>query len=131
MAITPTFPGIYIEELPSSAHTITAAPTSIAVFLGYSHPFKTLKANFGKPIELFSFTDYERWFGGFFRSSVFDGEADSFADLAQAVNQFFLNGGSDAFVVGLEAKPGGVSIQPATAKIGSVTFTAREIVDAD
>src|SRR5437016_4792839 len=28
MPITPTYPGIYIEELPSSAHTITAAPTS-------------------------------------------------------------------------------------------------------
>jgi hypothetical protein len=29
MPITPTYPGIYIEELPSSARTITAAPTSL------------------------------------------------------------------------------------------------------
>ena len=32
MAITPTYPGIYIQELPSGAHTIVAAPTSITVF---------------------------------------------------------------------------------------------------
>ncbi len=65
MPATPTYPGIYIEELPSSAHTITASPTSVAVFLGYSHPFKT--STFGKPIELFSFADYEAWFGGLLR----------------------------------------------------------------
>ena len=49
MPVQPTFPGIYIEELPSSTHTITAAPTSITVFVGYSHPFKTRQ--FGKPIQ--------------------------------------------------------------------------------
>jgi hypothetical protein len=122
MPVTPTFPGIYIEELPSSAHTITAAPTSIAVFVGYTHPFKTKQ--FEKPIELFSFTDYERNFGGFFRSSYFDAEADLFGDVAQAVNQFFLNGGSDGFVFGLQAK-----IAPGTAALGSLMFTAREITD--
>src|SRR6266403_495078 len=67
MPITPTYPGIYIEELPSSAHTITAAPTSIAVFVGYTHPFKT--RSFGQAVRLFSFTDYEREFGGFFSNS--------------------------------------------------------------
>ena len=87
MPVQTTFPGIYIEELPSSVHTITAAPTSVTVFVGYSHPFKTRQ--FDKPIELFSFADYEKWFGGFFRSTVFDGESNHFGDLAQSVNQFF------------------------------------------
>ena len=41
MPVTPTYPGVYIEELPSSTHTITAAPTSVTVFIGYTHPFKT------------------------------------------------------------------------------------------
>ena len=49
MPITPTYPGIYIEELPSSTHTITAAPTSITVFVGYTHPFKT--KNINKPVQ--------------------------------------------------------------------------------
>ena len=69
MPITPTFPGIYIEEIPSSTHTITAAPTNIAVFAGYTHPLKT--KSFGKPVRLFSFTDYEREFGGFVPPPMF------------------------------------------------------------
>ena len=41
MPITPTYPGVYIEELPSYNHSVTAAPTSVTVFIGYTHPFKT------------------------------------------------------------------------------------------
>ena len=40
MPITPTYPGIYIEELPSTSHTILAAPTWITAFVGYTHPEK-------------------------------------------------------------------------------------------
>src|SRR5207253_1088727 len=95
MPITPTYPGIYIEELPSSAHTITAAPTSVAVFIGYTHPFKTPPEHWGKAIELFSYTDYERNFGGLYTSGALH------RDVAYAVYQFFMNGGSDAYVIGL------------------------------
>ena len=28
MPVTPTYPGIYIEEILSNSHTITAAPTA-------------------------------------------------------------------------------------------------------
>lgn len=108
MPVNPTYPGIYIEELPSAARTITAAPTSITVFLGYTHPFKTRDpsksdddpnaSNFGKPIRIFNFSDYERMFGGLFHSDCIDNS------VAYAVQQFFLNGGADAYVVGLEPK---------------------------
>ena len=64
MPVTPTYPGIYIEELPSNAHTIVAAPTSITVFIGQTHPFKTRQ--FSKPVLLFGFAGYEREFGGLF-----------------------------------------------------------------
>lgn len=94
MPVTTSYPGIYLEELPSNAHTITAAPTSIAVFIGYTHPFKTRA--FDTAVELFSFSDYEREFGGLYASGVLD------ANVAYAVNQFFLNGGSFCYVVGLE-----------------------------
>lgn len=129
MPVQTTYPGIYIRELPSSTHTITAAPTSVTVFVGYTHPFKTQV--FNKPIELFSFTDYETWFGGFFRSSVFDAESVHFGDIAQAVNQFFLNGGANAYVIGLQARSGGQAIAPATATLGPLAFAARELIDAD
>ena len=127
MPVTTSYPGIYIEELPSSTHTITAAPTSVTVFVGYSHPFKT-KATPFKPVKIFSFTEYENWFGGFFRSKYYDAEADLFGDLAQAVNQFFLNGGADAFVVAL---PVSTKVSAGTAQVGPLVFTAREITDDD
>ncbi|MPW18149.1 hypothetical protein GCT13_14770 [Paraburkholderia sp. CNPSo 3157] len=89
----PTYPGIYIQELHASAHTNMAAPTSITVFIGYTHPFKTPPNNFGIPVPVFSFSDYEDQFGGFFQSSVVD------CNVARAVNDFFLNGGAHAYVV--------------------------------
>lgn len=128
MPVTTSYPGIYIEELPSAAHTITAAPTSVAVFVGYTHPFKT--ATFGKAIQIFNFTDYERWFGGLYVNSRLDNS------VAYAVNQFFLNGGSVAYVVGLQPSlwKAGSLLGPfpaATATIGTANlkFTALEPVE--
>ena len=82
MAVTTSYPGIYIQELPSSSHSITAAPTNIAVFIGYTHPLKTLPKNWGRPVEIFGFMDYQRQFGGFLRSAAFAaaGNAYAFAD---------------------------------------------------
>ena len=34
MPATLTYPGVYIEEIPSGVHTITGVATSIAAFLG-------------------------------------------------------------------------------------------------
>ena len=94
MSVTTSYPGLYIQELPSSSHAISPAPTSIAVFVGYSHPYKTL--NFGVAQQIFSFSDYETYFGGMFSSGLTD------ASLPRAVSQFFLNGGSNAYVVGIQ-----------------------------
>jgi phage tail sheath protein FI len=126
MPVTLSYPGLYIEELPSSAHTITAAPTSIAVFIGYTHPYKTLA--FGEAVRIFNFTDYERNFGGLYANDL------AHSDVAYAVQQFFLNGGSDAYVVGL--KPSVHSASPTTdfpvvtGDLVSIRFTGREPVDA-
>jgi len=129
MPITPTYPGIYIEEIPSNAHTITGAPTSITVFVGYTHPFKTNAANWGQAVEIFSFTDYERQFGGLYTSGVIE------AHVAYAVNQFFLNGGSDAYIVALQpsyydslGNSHGL-VQAASVTVGPVAFTGLEPVD--
>ena len=129
MPINPTYPGIYIEELPSNARTITAAATSITVFVGYTHPFKT--RNFRRAVRIGNYTDYEREFGGLYSS----GEVSN--HVAYAVNQFFLNGGSDAYVVGLEsfyrdgagAVVGGGTLVAPSATIGGVVFRALEPTD--
>ena len=86
-------------------HEIIPAPTNVAVFIGYTHPLKTLAGNDRKPVRIFGFADYQREFGGFVRSAAFAyafdtaGRPGAFGDLAQAINQFFLNGGSEAYVV--------------------------------
>lgn len=95
MPVTTSYPGVYIEELPSSVHTVSAAPTSVAVFVGYTHPFLTKQ--FETPVQIFSFAEYQLNFGGFFSSPW---QPDY---VGNAVNQFFQNGGSCAYVVGLKA----------------------------
>jgi phage tail sheath protein FI len=135
MPVTPTYPGIYIEEVLSNAHTITAAPTSVTVFVGYSHPFKTKPEHYGQAVQIFSFTDYEREFGGLF--SV-DWLSD---DLGQAVFEFYLNGGAVAWIVALAPS---ITVLPSTAAVlvpptlhvpgtaanTGIVFTGREPVDA-
>jgi len=112
MTVTPTYPGVYIQELPSLVHTITPAPTSIAVFVGYTHPFltKSFQTEPSEPTpatQLFSFADYQRIFGGFFSSPWLPDY------VGQAVSQFFQNGGPTCYVVGIPAQEylsGGESI---------------------
>lgn len=84
MPVTPTYPGVYIEELPSGVRTITGVATSITAFVGY-----TAEGQVDKAVRIFNFGDYERAFGGLNRDS----------EIGYAVQQFFLNGGSDAYVV--------------------------------
>lgn len=133
MPVMPTYPGIYIEEILSNSHTITAAPTSVTVFVGYTHPFKTRPQNYGSAIEIFSFTDYEREFGGLF-------DVDWLTDdVGRAVFQFFSNGGAVAWVVALQpsfhALAGGATTPLAAPSLlvgttaAGITFTGREPVD--
>jgi len=95
MSVAYSYPGIYIQELPLSTHTITPTPTSIAAFVGYTHPWKTVL--FNTAIQLFSFSDYEANFGGLYTSGLM------VSDVARAVYAFFLNGGTNCYVVGLSA----------------------------
>jgi phage tail sheath protein FI len=133
MPVTPTYPGIYIEEILSNTHTISAAPTSVTVFMGYTHPFKTKPQHYGEAVQIFSFSDYEREFGGLF-------DVDWLADdVGRAVFQFFTNGGAVAWVVPLKPQFHDLGtgptadIDPPSLTIGNATngivFTGREPVD--
>jgi phage tail sheath protein FI len=93
MTVMTSWPGVYIQELPSLVHSVQPAPTSIAVFAGYTHPFLT--QNFGVAVQLNSFADYQANFGGFFYAPW---QPDY---VGQAVYQFFNNGGPTCYVVGL------------------------------
>ena len=171
MPVTVTYPGIYIQESPSSSHTITAAPTNIAVFVGYTHPLKTSPGLLGQAQQIFGFADYQSQYGGFVRSGAFTraygvagpqaglpGNQGAFGDTAQAVNQFFLNGGATCYIVALpnqelaSLSPSLLSLAPgaahsppssppgsswtlsplasgATAPAGAIVFSATEVTD--
>src|SRR5262252_529243 len=79
-----SYPGIYIVEKPSGVRTITGVATSIAAFVGF-----TRKGVLDKAVAITSFADFERGYGGLDRDSP----------LSYAVRQFFLNGGTQAWIV--------------------------------
>ncbi len=105
MAITPTYPGVYIEELPSPVHTIVGVATSITAFVGY-----TSRGIDNRAEQILSFSDYERLFGGI----------DSFSEVSYAVQQFFANGGAEAYVVRVPH----VSAVKASVTFAGLTFSA-------
>ena len=84
MPATLTYPGVYIEEIPSGVRTITGVATSITAFIGY-----TQRGLDNRATQIFSFADFERAFG----------ELTSDSELSFAVQQFYLNGGREAWVV--------------------------------
>lgn len=81
-----SYPGVYIEEIPSGVRTITGVATSITAFIG-----RALTGPVNKPIRIQTFGDFERQFGGLWSEST----------LSYAVQQYFLNGGTDAIIVRL------------------------------
>src|SRR6186713_638591 len=86
MPVAPTFPGVYIEEIPSGVRTITGVATSITAFIG-----RALRGPVNEAITINSFGDFERIFGGLWTSS----------SLGFAVRDFYFNGGQQAIIVRL------------------------------
>jgi phage tail sheath protein FI len=79
-----TYPGVYIQEVPSGVRTITGVATSITAFVGRAAAGPT-----DDPQMLTGFADYERQFGGL----------DLTCPMSYAVRDFYLNGGTLALVV--------------------------------
>ena len=65
MPVPLTYPGVYIEELPSGVRTITGVATSIAAFVG-----RAWRGPVDEPVTIFGFADYQRQFGGLWRDST-------------------------------------------------------------
>src|ERR1700722_10873666 len=92
MPATLTYPGVYIEELSSGVHTITGVATSIAAFVGWAP-----QGPIGQATLVESWLDFQTQFGGISQSN------GSPNYLGYAVNQFFNNGGQQAYIVRLVA----------------------------
>ncbi len=111
MPVTPTHPGVYIEEVPSGVHPITGVSTATAAFLDCF-----LRGPLNTAIRIQSFADFEREFGGL----------DTRSEASYAIQQFFLNGGSEAWVV----RVGAVGVGGLAVASASIPGTAEEDPDA-
>jgi phage tail sheath protein FI len=83
MAIQPTYPGVYVQEVPSGVRTIVGVSTSIGCFIG-----RAVKGPLLTPTRVQNYTDFARIFG----------EDNSVGNLARYERLFFLNGGTDCYV---------------------------------
>jgi uncharacterized protein len=100
-----TYPGVYIEEIPSGVRTITGVATSIAAFVGW-----TPRGPVDQAGRIFSWGDYDRLFGGLHRESI----------VSYAVSHFFASGGQEAYIIRI-ADP---AAEPAVVAVGDLTLTA-------
>jgi phage tail sheath protein FI len=107
MPVSPTYPGVYIEELTSSVRTITGVPTSIAAFVGPARRGPT-----DEPTHITSWAQYESVYGGL----------DPTSPLSYAVYFYYQNRGSEAEIVRIA----GEGAAPATVTLpGGVVLAAR------
>jgi uncharacterized protein len=100
-----TFPGVYIEEIPSGVRTIVGVSTSTTAFVG-----RTRKGPANEPVIITSFGEFDRVFGGLWEPSL----------LSFAVQHYFANGGAVAVVV--RVARGGAADDPETAVAARFTL---------
>ena len=113
MPATLTYPGVYIEEIPSGVRAITGVATSITAFVGRALRGPT-DADEDSPFTVVnSYGDFERTFGGLWLGSA----------LGFAVRDFFLNGGSQALIVRCY-RPDGGAAERATMSINGLDLEA-------
>jgi phage tail sheath protein FI len=79
-----TYPGVYIEEIPSGVRTITGVSTSVTAFIGRARSGPDDKA-----VLIHNFAEFERIYGGIWKESY----------LGYVVDHFYKNGGRDALIV--------------------------------
>lgn len=84
MPVTSTSPGVYIEEIPSGVQTIVGVATSIGAFVDCLP-----QGPMNKAVRIPSLADFGRQFRGL----------DIRSEANYGLQQFFLNGGSEAYVV--------------------------------
>ena len=82
--MTPSNPGIQVEEERGPDQTIARLGTARTAFVG-----RTLRGPVNRPIFITSFTEFQQVFGGLWQPSP----------LGYAVEHFFDNGGREALIV--------------------------------
>jgi phage tail sheath protein FI len=109
---TVSYPGVYIQEIPSGVRSISGVSTSIAAFIGM-----TKRGPLNLPTRVLGFKDYERVFS----------DDTSQGEMTDQVRQFFINGGEQAYIVRIAdgALPASVQL-PNAGGATVLTLTSRD-----
>ena len=92
------YPGVYVQEAPSGERTVAGASTSTAAFVDLFADGPITSRDEAYPVEVASFNEFDRTFGGL----------DARSEASYAVRQFFDNGGRSAWVVRADDGTGAV-----------------------
>lgn len=84
-------PGVYVEEVERGPKTIEGVSTSVAGFVGVAERGPL------EPELVTSFADYQRLYGGYETDNDWEGKGAN-TNLPYAINGYFTNGGSRAYV---------------------------------
>ena len=79
-----TYPGVYIQEVSSGVHTVSSVGTSTTAFIDFFR-----EGPMDQAVEIFGTADFQRVYSGL----------DDRSEASYAIAQYFLNGGSSAYVV--------------------------------
>jgi phage tail sheath protein FI len=89
-------PGVYVEEVELAPRAITAVSTSTTGFVGLA-----MRGPVNKPTLVTNFGEYQRFLGGYLDAADYHGRRF----LPYAVEGFFANGGSRAYIVRIAPLP--------------------------
>ena len=108
-------PGVYVEEFESGSKPMEGVGTSTAGFIGLSvkGPDK------GIPQLVTNFADFRRKYGGYLSQAEFE----DYRFLAYAVEHFFINGGTRAFI--MRVTPPDAKCAQSVSEQSVLTFTAK------
>ena len=84
MPVAVSYPGVYVQEVPSGVRTIAGVSTSIGLFIG-----RAVSGRMNTPLQCLSYEDFIRAFGS----------GDAGGDMMRAVKLFFTNGGSMCYAM--------------------------------
>src|SRR5215216_621885 len=111
---TYTYPGVYVEEVPSGVHPIAGVSTSETAFVDFF-----TRGPMNAPTRVTSFDAFERRFGGLNAKS----------EASYSIQHYFLNGGSAAWIVRVSSPATGNT--SAAASSFTLKSSSTNILDAN
>lgn len=110
-------PGVYVEEFDSDAKPIEGVSTSTAGFIGMAEKGPAE----GLPELVTDFEDFKRIYGGYLSAH----EYGKYRFLSYAVEQFFINGGTRAFIMRVASADGFCAKGAVPAALPVLSLTAK------